>query len=144
MAILPPIRKGQRLDAGFFSRLIDSLNFLLNLTVGPGLQMTRGSGGWSLWVDRQEGGGGGGSTEICTGGVLQTMAETGGDDNDDWDRTADDCPVAIEVITGIEYDAVTTHILGYRTRLMTYDRCGKLSSIGAESALVTIAEAETC
>jgi hypothetical protein len=144
MPILPPIRKGQRLDASFFGRIIDALNFVLNLSVGPGLQLTRTSGGWSLWVDRQEGGGGGGTSEDCTGGVLHTLDfAQATEDTDAWAR-ADDVPVAVKVITDIEYDAVTSFVLGYRTRLMTFDRCGKLSSIGAESAIVPIEEAESC
>jgi len=142
MSLLPPLRKGQRLDLGFFGRIIDTINFLLNLTVGPGLQVQRGGNGWSLWVDKEKIGGGG--TENCTGGTLQEIVQTQAtDDNDDWSRADDDCPVSLEVITDIEYNQ-TSHILAFRTRLLTFDRCGKLKEIAAEGEPTTITEAEAC
>ena len=75
------------------------------------------------------------------GGGLDEITETQGtQDSDSWDRITGESPVALKVITDVKYDT-STHKITYRTRLLTFDRCGKLVSVGAESALVEVTEA---
>jgi len=126
------------------NEMVESINRAANPSVGPGLNVQRAGGRASLSLSGPAEERRGAITEDCTGGTLQEIVQTQAtDDNDDWSRADDDCPVSLEVITDIEYNQ-TSHILAFRTRLLTFDRCGKLIEIAAEGEPTTITEAEAC
>lgn len=74
-----------------------------------------------------------GAGEDYSGGELLELAYVQAQqDTDDWDKSEDDQPVTIRIITDIEYSS-TDDELTYRTRTLQFDRGGNLLSISAES-----------
>ncbi len=148
MKRLERVTAGSRISASHINAIVDAINELARLSVGPGLTMRQSTGGRtiSLQFPRGLGGPGAGDYEppTCTGGELAELdAEQGEADTDDWSRVDDACPVAVKIVTDVEYDTLT-YKLSYRTRSLTFDRCGQLLEISAESALTEITEAEGC
>jgi len=76
MKLVPSIQPGQTIGSGFFTRLANAVNFLSNVSVGPGLALHIGAGGWGIALapqKRQRSGGG--EAEECTGGTLLELTE---------------------------------------------------------------------
>ncbi len=129
---------------------LDKLNALVmavqawdKLAVGPGLEVRRHAGGIMLNVERQAAARKAGASEDCSGGELQTVSCTmGTQDSDTWADSSEN-PVTVSLITDISWDAVNGYIVG-RLRDFTFDKCGKLTAIGAEGDLVTLITTESC
>lgn len=145
MQLPPKVDKGTPLRAEDFNALLDYLG-ANEVKPGVGLEMRKTSTGNHLSVSRlamaqitKKG-----EEEDCSGGTeIELGSSQGTQDSDTWDRDNDGEPVAVSVITDIQYDDTTLQ-LTYRTRQLHFDKCGKLQSVDAESDLVTITTAEAC
>jgi hypothetical protein len=125
------------------NKLVEGVRRSENLTGGPGVSIVQTQGGPGIFI-RPMVAGGVGAQKSCTGGDLLELDHLQGtQDTDTWDRTAENCPVSVELITDWQYDT-TSHKLSYRTRTFTLNRCGELTAISAESELVDAHTAEAC
>lgn len=121
---------------------MDAIDELRASRPGPGLG--KASDGTLFVLPRNREIRGGGSSEDCDGGTLAALDQTQGtQDEDTWDRATDECPVSVDVITDVEYDTANYKLI-FRTRTLTFDKCGKLSAVSAESTTIDIVEFVTC
>lgn len=116
-----------------------------NLTVGPGLTVHRTAGAVAIGLgDTKKQVVGSSVAEDCSGGTETVLGSAqGSQDSDTWTRDTDKTPVALTVITDIQY-STTSHQLTYRTRKLHFDKCGNLKAVDAEGDLIVITTAEVC
>ncbi len=128
-------------------KLSRAVNRVTNMTGGPGIEVHKTAGGIAIFAIQKRGGRVGpvkeSEPEDCTGGDLQTLSMVIGEqDEDTWDRSSKN-PVKFSVITDIGWDSENGAIVG-RLREIEADKCGKLKTVGAEGAWVTLVETDVC
>lgn len=128
---------GQSLKAGHLNDIVDVLNALQNLTVGPGLLLTKTTSGVSVSLGNDKRQRRAAQMEELSGEPKALGQTQGGQDTDDYDRDNDAVPVKFDVVTDIKYDE-TTHQLTFRTRTI---ECSYIKSISAESEITVVTTA---
>lgn len=142
MKTIEPVKQGDQANsAKKMNEIIEALNTLMSIGIGPGLAGRQTHTGLHISAMTQKSKG---FIQSFDGGTLSDMDSVQGTrDTDTWDRNDDDCPVAVDIITDIQYSNVT-HKIQFRTRTLTFDRGGNLKEISAESDLVDITTAIAC
>lgn len=128
------------------NRLVEAVKPLGTIVGGPGVNVSRIAGRTAVSVTTTKvlSKKTAATSEDCTGGTETELGSAQGtQDTDAWDRATDGTPVALTVLTDVQYDD-TTHQLTYRARTLHFDKCGKLSAVDAEGDLVVITTAEVC
>jgi len=150
MKRLERVAPGKFIRAEDINQLIDALNELHNISVGPGLTKRQTAGGVNFALQYPRGGGRQGpagtpgTPEECSRiGPLPLGQIPGTQDTDTWTKDGDGTPVNVHVITDVQYKT-DTHKLQFRVRTLKFDSCGKLYEITAEGVLWDIATAVVC
>lgn len=150
MALIPPPDKStitdERKHLSLLQALARAANRVENITGGPGVEVHKTPGGIGIAVLKRKSersAPGESEPEDCTGGDLQTLSfVVGTKDEDTWDR-ANGKRLSMSVLTDVGWDAVNGKIVG-RIRSLSFDKCGKLSTVGAEGDWINLVSTESC
>lgn len=129
---LKKFAKGQPLLATDLNVIIEVLNSLQNISVGPGLTLTQTASGIGIGLGQTKPGSA--VAPELTGTAKELGATQGTQDTDTYDKDADSVPVKFKFISDIQYDN-TTHKLTIRYRTV---ECASIKTISAESDLVDV------
>ena len=140
---LSKVDRTKRIQADQINQIIDAVNLLLNLSVGPGLLMQQSGGGITLSLAdmrRVQTS----SPETDPGGDALVLAHVqDAQDTDTYDRAAAKQPVTLTVVTEVYYDLTSYQLFG-RTRTLDFDGLGRLKAVSGESDPVQIAVTDVC
>lgn len=139
MKQLEHVRSGDKISATTLNEIIDAINRLQNMGVGPGLTIRQTNGAPLVCLE---------SRPKAASGAVKTLQGTpkaldctqGVQDTDTWDSSTDYVPCEVQVVTDVEYNA-TTGVLSMRYRTITIKMPGAVS---AEGTLVEVTTAEDC
>ena len=123
---------GDKQSVKDLQQLYDALAPLLNLTVGPGLEMQRTPTSLIISLVPSRPVRRGVSETASTENPVVLGFTINEDDSDTWNRETNELPVTRQCITDVRWNS-TTHYLQIKTRTDKFDSLGRVYDISAES-----------